>query len=186
MLLNLSELVQRPSKSPSQAALAGRIIAVLTHSLAAQVESCVGSGKFESTPVIEVQPLYKDRSGKARRVATQFKLEVCKVVANTELRSAQQFLAGRSAKFALASVRKSRLARKKVSRTSLQAKHGSSYKKLRMKIYRKRAHKACQNLRWAGVVLDGLRVGNLEWMVYALENMETRQGLWLPPQASQR
>jgi hypothetical protein len=181
-LLVLGVLSHAPSKSPSQASLAVVLAPIIISALSAQVESAVG-GDLLSGTVLDVKPLFRAGSNKARRVSIQYKLDVCRAVAMTEVRSAQQLLASKSAGFAIRSARKAKLDRRKKSRADLSAKTGAAFKKVRMQHYKAKGKRVFSASRFVGIVLDGLRVGGAELIIYDFEDLKSKQSMWLPPQA---
>jgi hypothetical protein len=178
-----ADVIRRPSRHQGKVQQCDRLLRALVELFGAQGELLAAENRFCVEAQLEQPPLFRVDSNKARRVGVGYKLVVCQTAASTELKTPQLVLAARAVGRLGTLKRISKKSRKKRHRMVLSPKLGVQFRRVRMAQYRIKSLAACRNAKWISVCLDGLRVGQMDWTIFACENLDNRNALWLPPQA---
>ena len=178
-----ADVTRRPSRHQGRVQHCDRLLRALVELFGAQGELLAAENRFSVEAQLEQPPLFRLNSNKARRVGVGYKLVVCQTAASSELKTPQLVLAARAVGRLGTLKRMSKKSRKKRNRLVLSPKLGVQFRRVRMTQYRIKSVAVCRNAKWIAVCLDGLRVGQMDWTIFACENLDSRDAFWLPPQA---
>ena len=185
VMLKCHMAMRQKGRNPTRYAMAEVIFSSLLELVASTVEASRGEAFWTTTNSLQLPPLYRDGSTKARRVSIRFKLEVCSAVAtNPSLQTPAQFLAAAQAKAAPQHMKREKTKRKWITKHQLRAGSASAFSKTEMSQYLVTGRLAMRSLANCSIILDATRAGGKDWMLVGAYSHESRQAMWLPPQAA--